>query len=137
MLRGKGSPYEVRCLRCDVSFPVEAKRCIHCGGPLAASETGALHGVFPGPLETAPAGSGARGSFPIPGSAPTSSPSTQPSPSPGSGPILLPGDPGDPDDAAGERAPSLGASLLRSFGSFFWIIALVAFSLLRNCQAEG
>ena len=29
------------------------------------------------------------------------------------------------------------ATLLRSFGSLFWIIALVAFSMLRNCQGEG
>ena len=26
--------YEVRCLNCDVSFPVEQKRCIHCGATL-------------------------------------------------------------------------------------------------------
>ena len=31
--RGKASPYEVRCPRCDVSFPVETTTCIHCGGP--------------------------------------------------------------------------------------------------------
>lgn len=29
-----GTDYEVRCSNCDVSFPVEAKRCIHCGGRL-------------------------------------------------------------------------------------------------------
>ena len=26
--------YEVRCESCRTSFPPEAKRCIHCGGPL-------------------------------------------------------------------------------------------------------
>jgi hypothetical protein len=26
--------YEVRCEHCQTSFPPEAKRCIHCGGPL-------------------------------------------------------------------------------------------------------
>ena len=26
--------YEVRCENCSTSFPPEAKRCIHCGGPL-------------------------------------------------------------------------------------------------------
>jgi hypothetical protein len=26
--------YEVRCESCRVSFPPEARRCIHCGGPL-------------------------------------------------------------------------------------------------------
>jgi hypothetical protein len=28
------SYYEVRCASCNTSFPPEAKRCIHCGGPL-------------------------------------------------------------------------------------------------------
>ena len=36
----KSSPYEVRCLRCDVSFPVETKVCLHCGG--RTSNAGAL-----------------------------------------------------------------------------------------------
>jgi hypothetical protein len=26
--------YEVRCENCRTSFPPEAKRCVHCGGPL-------------------------------------------------------------------------------------------------------
>ncbi len=29
----KASPYEVRCPRCDVSFPVGTRTCLHCGGP--------------------------------------------------------------------------------------------------------
>ena len=28
--------YEVRCENCRTSFPPEAKRCIHCGGPLGS-----------------------------------------------------------------------------------------------------
>jgi hypothetical protein len=31
--------YEVRCERCRTSFPPEAKRCIHCGGPLGVGRT--------------------------------------------------------------------------------------------------
>ena len=26
------SAYEVRCPRCDVSFPIGTRRCFHCGG---------------------------------------------------------------------------------------------------------
>ncbi len=26
-----GTPYEVRCERCRVSFPLGTRRCIHCG----------------------------------------------------------------------------------------------------------
>ena len=29
--------FEVRCLNCDVSFPVGTKRCLHCGGRVGAS----------------------------------------------------------------------------------------------------
>ena len=53
-MRDMGSPYEVRCLRCDVSFPLETRRCVHCGGPTAS--TGAVAGLaeaMPGPLATA------------------------------------------------------------------------------------
>ncbi len=28
--------HEVRCLQCDVSFPVGTKRCLHCGGRVGA-----------------------------------------------------------------------------------------------------
>jgi hypothetical protein len=34
MPASESPPYEVRCESCGVSFPPEAKRCIHCGGPL-------------------------------------------------------------------------------------------------------
>jgi hypothetical protein len=29
---GPATPFEVYCPRCRVTFPVGAKRCIHCGG---------------------------------------------------------------------------------------------------------
>ena len=29
------SPFEVYCQRCRVTFPVNAKRCLHCGGRLS------------------------------------------------------------------------------------------------------
>ena len=29
------APYEVYCLHCNVTFPVTARRCLHCGGRLA------------------------------------------------------------------------------------------------------
>jgi hypothetical protein len=113
-MRGKGSPYEVRCLRCDVSFPVETRRCIHCGGPTSASATPATIAIestnplpWNRPLETA---AGTPGETSIPEA----------------GPLELP-----------EEAPtSLGATLLRTFGSLFWVIALIGFSIMRSCE-EG
>ncbi len=31
-MRSESNDYEVRCPRCEVSFPVEIKVCLHCGG---------------------------------------------------------------------------------------------------------
>jgi hypothetical protein len=31
------APYEVRCERCRVTFPVGTRRCVHCGGPTGAA----------------------------------------------------------------------------------------------------
>jgi len=31
------TPYEVLCPRCNVTFPVGTKRCIHCGGRVGPS----------------------------------------------------------------------------------------------------
>jgi len=38
MERAEGAltPYEVYCFHCRVTFPAEARRCVHCGGPLYA-----------------------------------------------------------------------------------------------------
>jgi len=35
------APFEVSCPRCRVTFPVETRRCIHCGGPTGPSREGA------------------------------------------------------------------------------------------------
>lgn len=114
-LRGPGTPYEVRCHRCDVSFPVETRRCIHCGGPTAAAGQGITVTAFTGTVE-APTGS-----IPAPHA-------PEPISAGGSDESGVPG---------GKPAPqSVGAALLRSFGSLFWIIALIGFSLAKNCS-EG
>jgi hypothetical protein len=111
-----GSSYEVRCPVCDVSFPVETRRCIHCGGPTAAS--GAVVGF------------GAGGASPWSGSS-------------GNGEAAV--DPAAPPDRfarPGGLEPStepprgVGLALLRSFGSAFWIIAVIGFSIARSCS-EG
>lgn len=99
-----GSPYEVRCLRCDVSFPPEARRCIHCGGPTSSADAGASIGVDSSWLP------------PIGGSEPAPIGSAPPAPD--------------------EAAPAAGRSLVRSFGSVLWVVALVVFLIARSCS-EG
>lgn len=123
MIRRPGSPYEVRCPRCDVSFPVETKRCVHCGGPTAAADAPAPIAIDSG--ATSP---WIRTSEGAPG---------------GAGPAGTVGAPSAPGNAGGdglevpeEAAPTLGATLLRTFGSLFWVIALIAFSILRSCGED-
>ena len=33
--QGGTTPYEVHCPRCQVTFPVGARHCVHCGGRLS------------------------------------------------------------------------------------------------------
>lgn len=121
-MRGKSSPYEVRCLRCDVSFPLETRRCIHCGGPISASTSAiAIDALGPPPPDPF-----ARGG-PLEATRPPPVPSVP----------MPPGASDDPVEDQPAGPTSVVGTLLRSFGSLFWIVALVAFSMLRNCQGEG
>jgi hypothetical protein len=36
-VEGARTPYEVYCFHCRVTFPAEARQCLHCGGPLFAA----------------------------------------------------------------------------------------------------
>jgi len=36
----------------------------------------------------------------------------------------------------GEETPSMGRTLLRTFGSLIWIVVLIAFTLARDCGGE-
>lgn len=94
-MQAGASAYEVRCPRCDVSFPVGTRRCLHCGGPTTAAAAGAVPTVTPGPFERS----------------------------------------AEEEASAGDEgaAGGFGGSLLRISGSLFWIVALVLFSILRNC----
>jgi hypothetical protein len=133
-MRSKPPAYEVRCPRCDVSFPAETRTCFHCGGPtgppsffgsdafeasLASSDYGTS-----GPT-TAEAYGSMRDKMPI-----------EPS---GESPFSLGG--GFEDDRANEReleaeAPerSILGSLVQSLGGIIWVLLLIGFSLARSCS---
>ncbi len=135
-MRGTGSSFEVRCLRCDVSFPLETRRCVHCGGPTSASLSGGKAGAGmsaprQGPIATtsgtSPTPIGIETAGPFPWSRPreAGAPATP-------GPSAPGGELPDPDEAP----QSPGAMLFRSFGSLIWIVALIGFSIVRSCS-EG
>ncbi len=151
--RGKSSPYEVRCPRCDVSFPVETRTCIHCGGPTA--EAGAFFAMddpaeLVAPLESSGASTRPSSIEPETGAD---------SPFGGIGESIFGestathddayhhhdaheadhahvahGEYGDDRSYEGEHGPpSFVQSLMRSMGSLIWIVILIAFSLSRSC----
>ncbi len=109
----KAFEYEVRCPRCDVSFPPGTKKCLHCGGRTAKS-------LGPGPrmepdYSATPFdprmpehGTHAEDGFARP----------------------LPAD-AEPD----EESPVRGG-LVRAAVTVLWILAAIAFSVMRACQ-EG
>jgi len=115
--------FEVRCPRCGVSFPPETRRCLHCGGPTTRP------GSDPGRdwvwKETETPTSGAS-------EADRSARET------GEEPYLPPFVRGEPQGAEemGEETPSMGRTLLRTFGSLIWIVVLIAFTLARDCGGE-
>ena len=115
-MRSNASPYEVRCPRCDVSFPPETRKCVHCGGPTTKKGAATIEHWAPADLDRKTAGN----SSPI-----------EPEPSP-----IFSTEMGQPQTEDGEGESSLLRTLLRSFGSLIWIILLVAFTLARNC-GEG
>ena len=126
MSRYEPTPYEVRCPRCDVSFSVETRRCIHCGGPTSAADVPPASVIDPAVMPPWVRTSKAESGSPDPYDGSSSSGTAQ-----------IPGAGNAESVEAPEDAPSsLASTLLRTFGSLFWVIALVAFSILRNC-GEG
>jgi hypothetical protein len=99
-----GSPYEVRCPRCNVTFPVETRTCIHCGGPTSASGTHSVHEEEMRPIGIDMSGS----AMPRPGERV-----------------------GDVHEEV--EAPSVLRSIVNSLGALLWIALLVIFSLARQC----
>lgn len=134
--RRHASPYEVRCPRCDVSFPVETKTCLHCGG--RTSEAGEMF-EMEDPAEFA-TGSGVD-SYTLSSSRSAEAGSTE-----ADSPFGVLEEAGifrdeSRSEPANDRAyqeeaqpPGFVQTLMRSAGSFIWVLLLIAFSLSRSCS---
>lgn len=130
--------YEVRCPRCDVSFPVGTKVCVHCGGrttrPTDHRDAGPIiSDSWPpdlaaiGDLHVSDVSSGAAdgANHPI-------EPSQE-------SPFSI-GSSGLGDEVANDREleqddepPGIMRSVINSVGGLIWIILLIAFSMARDC----
>lgn len=123
------TPFEVRCLSCETSFPVGTKRCIHCGGRIA------------GPRKRA--APRRQGRPPIFGPARSQAPAPSPgAPKPGNtGAVAAPDFETDPEAYVehvlehGDEEPeeATGRPMRISLWGISVGLALVG-SLLRNCQ---
>lgn len=104
------SAYEVRCPRCDVSFPIGTRKCVHCGGPIGRSDGGAI-------LESL----------------------VEPSAGPADeylDPTLIIPDQDERELETSDEPSTIGRSLIRSLGGLVWVIVLIGFTLARNCGGE-
>lgn len=120
--------FEVRCARCNVTFPVETKRCVHCGG-----STGPGHGISMrntafgtreagdhsadvGPFDTTYGMDDEGIVFRDEAGASSTVPNAA--------------------DRAEDADSSPVKSLIRSMGGVIWILLLIGFSLARSCGGE-
>lgn len=137
--RGKPSAYEVRCSRCDVTFPAETRTCLHCGGP-----TGAPSGIL---VSDDAEDYGTGGSLADYGAISGEISIQDVGGSDDDPPVRIVERDGPPGEAVSDAdlydenrsyedehgPPSFVQSLMRSMGSVIWIVILIAFSLSRSC----
>ena len=119
-MRSETPFYEVRCAHCDVSFPIETRKCVHCGGPTvrrdqAESIMRSAYGAFDesSTAEAAEAAEGGEFGFQLPEFSSA-----------------------EREIEMSDEPTSWGRSLIRGLGGFVWIIVLIGFTLARNCGEE-
>lgn len=121
-MRVEGTAFEVRCKRCDVTFPVETRTCMHCGGridPSDVSDTGLHVGGAPGDERMDSGRMDGRWA-----------------PEASAEPIDVMADPFENEAEANEAPQSVGGSIIRSLGGFVWVIVLIGFTIARSCGGE-
>lgn len=117
------SPYEVRCPRCDVSFPIETRLCLHCGGATGPSPMAAILDLSDWSTSAAAAAEMSDRSRVLPDQ------DERLFESPGVPPDVPPGELSD-------EPSSMGRTLIRSLGGVVWIVMLIGFTLARNCGSD-
>lgn len=125
-MRSHRSPFEVRCPRCNVTFPVETRKCLHCGGATAPSSHS---------LVSADSDSVAFDIRRVDQERLLSGRADPIAPEPDS-PFSVTTAAGDghvEEFDPPEASTSPLRTIFRSLGGLIWIILLIAFSLARDC----
>jgi hypothetical protein len=110
------SEYEVRCPRCDVSFPIDTRKCMHCGGP-----TGPSHGPRGRIKLEERSAAHARGD-------PKSVQPFDPAEVFRAEPVGA-----EPEDAE----PTRRGGLLRGIATLIWIAVAIGISVAKSCSDGG
>ena len=114
--------FEVHCANCQVTFPVETRVCLHCGGPTTQAT---YDSAYSADYTTADAGYTERAIEPT-----NESPFSYGQADVGG--ARPAGEPLEGED--GSEAPvSLGRSLMRSLGGIIWVLLLIGYSFAQNC----
>jgi hypothetical protein len=134
------SAYEAQCPRCAVTFPVETRKCLHCGGPTGPSlHSATSSGDQSYGFATQPEAHGPHHPGIAYGGSRHEDYANEPIEPVAESPFSF-GDQGFGEDQSNEReleapeeAPGIGRSLIRSLGGFIWVILFIGFSLARSC----
>ena len=114
------SRYERHCPRCAVTFPVEQRKCLHCGGPTQAGPP-ADFGM--GEFERAEVAA-IEASYGVSDSSPIEPTDESP---------FEDRLPGDWESAGEDRGNSIAATLSKSLGSVIWLVLVLGFMAAKNC----
>jgi hypothetical protein len=147
------SDFEAQCRRCDVTFSIETRTCLHCGGATGPPQHGLvsigteLDEYFDSP-PTAPPTAPSTGSTGANaghhsgtayGGAHHQDYSNEPIEPEAESPFSF-GDsdlggeqPNDRELPVEDETTSVGRSLIRSLGGFVWILLFIGYSFVQSC----
>ena len=142
-MSSKPPAYEVRCPRCDVTFPAETRTCFHCGGPTGQPSFFSSGEPEVHVASSSPSSSDYGTSGPTTSDAYGSRQSSAPIEPSSESPFSMGGSLGGvfEDDRSNEReletdAPSRSilGPLVQSLGGIIWVLLVIGFSLARSCS---
>ena len=123
----ESSIFEVRCAHCDVTFPAETRRCVHCGRAIhSPNQVGVLTSIANSGLESG-LESGWESGWESGGESDRETGVRSPKP------IDVMSNQVEHEGDVPDEPASIGRSIIRSLGGFIWVIVLIGFTLARNC----
>ena len=130
--RAKASAYEVRCPKCDVSFPVGTRTCVHCGGRTGKPVGFVSAENFDPEAQRLAAAARTTDQRSLRYSSAPIEPAPESPFSIGESGLGEPVE-NDRDLEIPDEPTSIGRMIARSLGGIIWVILLIGFSIARDC----